>query len=378
MRLSIIIPAFNEEKAIESTIHNTLKEKNRILNQTEINEVEIIIVNDGSTDKTKELIEKFGSQIKLISHEKNKGYGVALKTGFKNSNGELLAFYDADGTYPINKMQELVSSLVFTNADIVIGSRLGKGTKMPAQRWIGNKFFVLLLNFFSSAKIKDTASGMRVFKKKLTENFDSLPDDLSFTPAMTTMAAHEKWKIVFVPIHYAERTGSSKLSSFEQGFSFLMSILRIVSMHNPLKLFGLIGVFFLLLGTILFYPLIGGVNFLDFGLRRTFLITSLILIGVSLVFFGFLLNFSVKLFHRKLNTAIVYGWAYNRFLLSRYNIIGVFLSVLGFAMISFSSNSSQLLIPLIGITVLFVGIQLITSSVLVKTIKELYEEKMRK
>jgi len=375
MKLSVVIPAFNEEKAIVSTIKQSLKEKEKIEKNTEIKEVEIIIINDASTDSTEKLVQKFVPQVKLISHKENKGYGAAIKTGIKNSESDLIAFYDADATYPINKLNELALSLLSNNSDMIIGSRLEKGTKMPFQRLIGNKMFVFLLNFFGSSQVKDTASGMRVLKRKISKQFDSLPDNLSFTPAMTALAVHEKWKIDFVPIHYSERKGESKLSSVKYGFNFLFSILEVIKLYNPLKLFGLIGLLFILSGAILFYPFFfSGMNFDSFGLRRIFLITSLILVGGSLIFFGFLSNFVVKLFYGKLNTAIVYGWAYNRFILTRYNLIGLFLFVLGFALISFTSNFSHLTIPLIGITCLFIGIQLIASSVLVKTIKELYEK----
>ncbi len=379
MKLTIIIPALNEEKAISSTIRQSLAEKQRIINRTTVKEVEIIIVDDGSTDKTKNLIQKFIPEVKLIEHEKNKGYGAAIKTGIKNSNSDLIAFYDADGTYPIKEMTNLVSFLLLKNSEMVIGSRLGKGTKMPAQRLIGNKMFVWLLNFFGSSQVKDTASGMRVLKRKLALQFDSLPNGLSFTPAMTTMAVHKKWKIDFTPIKYSERTGDSKLNSVKHGFNFLFSILEVVKLYNPLKLFGSIGILFILAGIILFYPfLLSGMTFDAFGLRRIFLITSLLLVGISLVFFGFLANFVSKLFYRKLNTAIVYKWAYDRYILSKYNLTGIFFFVLGFALVLFSSNSIHFTIPLLGLTSLFIGIQLIASSVLVKTIKELYDEKMKK
>jgi len=380
MKISIIIPAFNEEKAIESTIKQSLEEKQKIMQETPVKEVEIIVVNDASTDSTKELLKRFIPEIRIISHTKNKGYGAAIKTGINNSDSDLIAFYDADGTYPINKTKDLIQNMLSSNADIVIGARLGKGTKMPAQRLLGNKLFVLLLNYFGGSHVKDTASGMRIFKRKLAvESFESLPNNLSFTPAMTTLAVHKKWKTIFVPIKYAERTGNSKLNSITQGFSFLFSILEVVKLHNPLKLFGSIGTVFILLGTILFYPILfEGINFLDFGLRRTFLISSLILVGISLIFFGFLSNFVVKLFYKKLDTAIVYKWAYDRFFLTRYNIIGVFLFVLGFALILLNLNPNHLSVSLVGIACLFIGIQLIASSVLIKTIKELYEEKVNK
>jgi len=106
-----------------------IREKEKIEKNTEIKEVEIIIINDASTDSTEKLVQKFVQQVKLISHKENKGYGAAIKTGIKNSESDLIAFYDADATYPINKLNELALSLLSNNSDMIIGSRLEKEQK---------------------------------------------------------------------------------------------------------------------------------------------------------------------------------------------------------------------------------------------------------
>ncbi|MFH1544987.1 MAG: glycosyltransferase family 2 protein [archaeon] len=378
MQLSIVIPAYNEGMAIEQTLRHTLKEKEN-LRKAGINRTEIIVVNDGSTDSTEEKIKKFnGKNVRLISHETNKGYGATLKTGFNNSKGELIAFFDADGTYPINRLSDLCRKLIEENADMVIGSRLDKGTKMPRQRYFGNKFFAFFLSFLSSSKVIDIASGMRVFKKKLVNQFNSLPDDLTFTPAMSAEAVHEDWKLLYVPISYGRRIGESKLNSFQEGINYIFSILNVVKLYNPLKLFGLIGVLFVLAGLTLFSPFIlHSIPITEFGVRRIFFIITFFLIGVNLIFFGFMANFMVKLFYEKLHTAVAYKWAYDRFFLTRYNILGLIFFFIGLGIIFNSLIFSHWLIPVMGILLVLIGVQLVASSMIVRILKELYEKRIK-
>lgn len=378
MDLSIVIPAYNEGMAIEQTLRQTLKEREN-LRKAGINKTEIIVVNDGSTDSTEEKIKKFnGKSVRLISHETNKGYGAALKTGFNNARGELIAFYDADGTYPINKLSDLCSCLVEENADMVIGSRLGKGTKMPKQRYVGNKLFAFFLSFLSSSKVVDIASGMRVFRKKLVHQFNSLPDDLTFTPAMSAEAVHENWKLLYVPISYGRRIGESKLNSFQEGVNYIFSILNVVKLYNPLKLFGLIGAFFILGGLALFSPLIlHSIPITEFGIRRIFFIITFFLMGVNLVFFGFLANFMVKLFYEKLHTSVAYKWAYDRFFMTRYNILGLIFFFIGLGILFYSNIFSHWLVPVAGILLVLIAVQLIASSMIVRILKELYEKRIK-
>jgi len=379
MNLSIIIPAFNEEKAIGRTLKETFEEIKKIKQLLQLKETQVIVIDDGSTDSTAEKARKFsGKGVRLISHKKNLGYGAALKTGFAHSKGDIIAFYDADATYPIHKLHELIKVLEAKKADLVIGSRLGKGTRMQKQRLYGNKFFVLMLKLLGGSKVQDTASGMRVFKRKLIPKLNSLPDGLEFTPAMTTKAVHEGWHTFFHPIHYKGRIGSSKLNSFSHGLKFFVSILDIAKLYNPFRLFGGIGIAFIVLGLALFHPLIfNSVPFIEFGLRRIIFIITFLLIGVNLIFFGFLANFIVKLFYDQLHTAIAYKWAYDRFLLTRYIIIGLILFIAGLAVIFFTKPEFHWLVPVTGLLFISIGVQLIVSSMIVRILKELYEKKVK-
>jgi glycosyltransferase involved in cell wall biosynthesis len=138
MKLSIVIPAYNEEDAIGQTIRRTLEAEENITNHSPVSEIEVIVVSDGSTDRTVEIASEY-ENVKTIVFEKNRGYGAAIKEGFNQSSGDILGFLDADGTCDPNFFAELCSALQDEKADIAIGSRMGPDSKMPSVRRIGNK-----------------------------------------------------------------------------------------------------------------------------------------------------------------------------------------------------------------------------------------------
>ncbi len=237
MKLSIIVPAYNEEQSIGSTIERALKAKPDIIKNTGIEDVEVVVVNDGSRDNTKKIAAGY-KDVVLVSYERNKGYGAAIKQGFDKASGDILSFLDADGTCDPNLFTDLVNALIKNNADIVIGSRLGPGSKMPKTRRIGNIVFAKIINYFGDTRIEDCASGMRVLRRSALKKLYPLPDGLHFTPAMTCRATMGKGlKIVETPIEYAQREGKSKLSVIKDGLRFLKIILSMALRYKPFKVF---------------------------------------------------------------------------------------------------------------------------------------------
>lgn len=256
MRLSIIIPAYNEEKAISSMIERTLLARQDIIKNAGVENVEVIVVNDGSKDNTRQIVERH-KEVLLISYEKNKGYGAAIKQGFDNASGDLLSFLDADGTCDPRLFVGLINSLIKNNSDIAIGSRLGPGSSMPKIRRLGNIAYAKIINFFGNTRIIDCSSGMRVLRRAALPKLYPLPDGLHFTPAMTCRALMGKGlKIVEVPIEYAKRTGKSKLSVIRDGLRFLKTILGMALFYKPLKFFitfTIIGLIFIFTGILVFW-----------------------------------------------------------------------------------------------------------------------------
>lgn len=237
MKLTIVIPALNEEQGIASIIERTLTARDTIVRRSPVDEVEIIVVSDGSTDRTADIAQEYGD-VRVIIFKKNRGYGAAIKKGFEEGTGNLVGFLDADGTCDPDFFAELCRALFENNAAVAIGSRLGPDSRMPRIRRLGNRIYALILSALSNRVITDTASGMRVIRRDALEQLYPLPDGLHFTPAMSArVLMDEHLTIVERPMTYEERIGESKLHVGRDGIRFLRTILEMTLMWRPAKLF---------------------------------------------------------------------------------------------------------------------------------------------
>jgi glycosyltransferase involved in cell wall biosynthesis len=231
--LTIVIPALNEEEAIGETLRRTLAARSHIVSSSPIRSVEVVVVSDGSTDRTEEIASGF-PEVTVLSFERNRGYGAAIKCGFEYGRGDLVSFLDADGTCDPRCFADLCRALEEHDADLVLGSRMGPDSEMPLVRSIGNRIFAWMLGVLSRRVVRDTASGMRVIRREALAHLYPLPDGLHFTPAMSARALLEnKLALVEVPIPYAERVGRSKLSVLRDGMRFLRVIMRAAVAHRP-------------------------------------------------------------------------------------------------------------------------------------------------
>ena len=287
--LSVVIPALNEEHGIDAILQRVLGQRDELA-KAGIRELEVIVVDDGSKDKTADRIRTYGD-VRLIQHPTNRGYGAALKTGFNAATGDLLAFLDADGTYPPESFPNLCRALSEHDADLIIGSRMLSGeSEMPLVRRVGNTIFAGLLSVVGSRRISDSASGMRVFRRELLSTLYPLPDGLDFTPAMSTRAVYEGLNMVEVPIPYKERIGRSKLNPLKDGLRFLRSILWTALLYDPQRFFGTLGVVMLVvalllgLGPTLYY--LQNRSLLEDSIYRLFAVLILGVAGVNVLAFG--------------------------------------------------------------------------------------------
>jgi len=325
MKLSIIIPAYNEEKSIRSIIERTLKAREGIIHDTPVKSVEVIVVNDGSRDSTGRIAQGYGG-ITVVSYDKNKGYGAAIKEGFKKATGDLLSFLDADGTCEPAFFTDLINALVKNNADIAIGSRLGAGTRMPMIRRVGNRIYAAIINYFEDAGITDCASGMRVLRREALDKLYPLPDGLHFTPMMSCKALMSaESKIIEIPMEYKERVGKSKLSVIKDGRKFLRVILDTAMFYNPLKFFMTIGVFFMIIAAAYsIHPVV--YYMINHRIEETFIyrlitIAMLTTAGVNFMIFALVADNLVSLlnnrpsFYEKTNNRLVRNILYPRSLL---------------------------------------------------------------
>jgi dolichyl-phosphate beta-glucosyltransferase len=224
--LSIIIPAYNEEKRIVSTIkkiEDYFKTRNK--------PYEIIVVDDGSKDKTIEKVNSINStNVRLIKNPKNMGKGYAVKTGVMNSKKEWILFSDADLSTPIEMLDRFVQYM--DHYDIIIGSRVAKGAKIeikqPFYRRIPGKVFPLLVQLFIMRGIKDTQCGFKLFKKECAMFLFKKQkiNGFSFDAEILYLAKKYKFKIKEVPINWANDL-DSKVNPIKHSFKMFVELLKI-------------------------------------------------------------------------------------------------------------------------------------------------------
>ncbi len=299
--LSVVIPALNEEDGIADIIERVLAIKESLA-KVGVSDLELIVVDDGSQDRTPEIVASYPDVV-LVKHPVNRGYGAAIKTGFRRARGNLLAFLDADGTYPPEYFPHLCWPILEDGADLVIGSRMiGNESGMPMVRRIGNTMFATLVTIISNRQVTDSASGQRVLRSDILPKLYPLPDGLNFTPVMSTRALHEHVKVVEVPIPYSERVGRSKLSVARDGMRFLHSILMTALTYNPVRIFGLVGAGLISLGFLssLWRTLSRSkAKLAESQLVSWFVGLVLVSAGTNIFAIGTLFNYIVSLFHKR-------------------------------------------------------------------------------
>lgn len=225
-QVSVVIPAYNEESAIGGVVEQI----DSVLSGCGI-EHEIIVVDDGSTDRTAERVDE--SRATVISHETNRGYGAALKTGIRSAKHDWICIFDADGTYPAERLRDLMAQC--ENADMVVGARTRSDVHIPWLRRPAKWFLNRLANYMTATKIPDLNSGMRVIRRHLVLEFiDILPDRFSFTTTITLAALCDGYRVKFIPIEYHRRIGRSKIKSID-ALNFLVLILRATTYFRPLR-----------------------------------------------------------------------------------------------------------------------------------------------
>ena len=225
MKISIVIPCFNEEKTISKVI-------DKILNLSEIDK-EIIIINDGSTDNTKNILDdlkKKSQIIKTYDHDKNQGKGAALKTGFSKSSGDIILVQDADLEYDPNDYQKLLQPFYKTDAQIVYGSRFMGGDYVRLHyfwHFIANKLLTTMTNIFTNLNMTDMETGYKVFKRECLQNIKLQEKGFGVEPELTIKLAKNKYIFYEVPISYRGRSyKDGKKITIKDAFRALYCIIR--------------------------------------------------------------------------------------------------------------------------------------------------------
>lgn len=230
---SVVVPCYNEEDSVEATAEVLT----RALRGGPPHE--IIFVNDGSSDATQARLDRVAAahpDVRVVVHEWNRGYGAALKTGIRRARGELIAITDADGTYPNDRLLELVERC--RDISMVVGARVGKDVTYSKLRAFPKIFLRAWVSWICRRNVPDINSGMRVFRRTDAEGFFGiLPDGFSFTITITMAMLTTYRPVEFVPIGYAARVGQSKIKPIRDTARFMQIILRTGTYFAPIRAF---------------------------------------------------------------------------------------------------------------------------------------------
>ncbi len=269
-KISVVIPAKNEALAIGrvvSGIHNALSD------------AEIIVVDDGSSDKTAAIATEHGAQV--VSHNYSIGNGAAIKTGAKHAKGDILIFMDADGQHDPDDIPRLLKKLE-EGYDMAVGAR-DRRSQASIGRGVANGFYNRLASYMANQPIMDLTSGFRaVHAKKFQEFLYLLPNGFSYPTTITMAFFRAGYTVAYHPITAGKREGKSHLRPIRDGIRFLLIIFKIATLYSPLKIFVPMSAGFFSLGFGYYlYTLISQGRFTN--MSALLLITSILIFLIGLV-----------------------------------------------------------------------------------------------
>ena len=288
MKLVVLIPALNEEENIERVI---LKIPRKIRG---VDEVSVLVVNDGSTDKTEEMALNGGAD-KIVTHRKNIGVGAAFMTGIRNAvsmNADIVVTIDADSQFDPNQIPELIVPIQNNQSDIVIGSRFlsGNPKTIPGIKLVGNKIFSKMVSCVIGQKFTDTQTGFRAYSREAILNI-SIVNEFTYTQEVLIDLKFKGMRIIEIPVSviYDEKRKSRVVKNiFQYSYRALSIIIKTLTFHRPILTFGLFGSLLFSGGIIGKILTISGILGLSAGLTTGFIILGAVsfMLGIfaSMVF----------------------------------------------------------------------------------------------
>jgi glycosyltransferase involved in cell wall biosynthesis len=272
LKITVGIPAFNEEKNIASIIQKL----------NEFADI-VIVCNDGSTDNTGKIAEKMGAVV--ITHEQNLGYGRSIRSLFlkaRELDSDMLVTLDSDGQHRTSDILPVVDPIITNQADVVIGSRFLEDNQedMPKYRKIGIKMITSLANSSLEHSVSDSQSGFRAYGKNVLSEITPSENGMGVSNEILIKVSKKGFKIVEVPIVVSYEGDTSSQNPISHGASVTLSTLKFISIDHPLKFYGIPGLVFLVIGLIFTVMTIQG-----FTETRQILLGTAV-IGVGTIIFG--------------------------------------------------------------------------------------------
>lgn len=232
VQVSIVLPAYNEELSIV----NELASIREAMDKSGFS-YEIIVIDDGSTDKTGQTVERF-EDVVLIRHPFNRGSGAARKTGTLKAKGEIVVWSDIDQSYPNDRIPELVRMLYETGYDQIVGARIKESGTQKILRKSAKYLIQKLACFLSRSEISDLNSGLRAFRREIGMKYLYLvPDGFSCVSTMTLAFLCNGDTVGYMPIDYFPRIGKSKFHPIMDTYQYFLQVVRMVMYFSPLRIF---------------------------------------------------------------------------------------------------------------------------------------------
>jgi glycosyltransferase involved in cell wall biosynthesis len=233
-RASLVVPVYDERDRVEEEII-------ALLGLTNDHAIELIIVDDGSTDGTSEVLERMRDDVqakggKIIRHESNRGYGAALKSGIHAASTGTIVISDCDGSYPNHRIPELLDAYESGGLDMLVGARTGADVAVSLARRPAKYFLNKLASHLTRRRIPDLNSGLRVFRREIAEEYLTyLCDGFSFTSTITLIMICNGYNVAYTSIEYYKRGGKSKIRPIRDTINFLFLIVSTVFFFQPLR-----------------------------------------------------------------------------------------------------------------------------------------------
>lgn len=244
MKITIGIPAYNEEKQLPKILPKLMKITDSI-----------IVCDDGSTDRTSTIAKKFGA--KVVKHEKNCGYGAAIKSIFKMASdisSDILVTFDADGQHRIEDIDKVLQPIKDGESDIVIGSRfLNDNNEVPRYRKFGIKIITQVTNASMKENFTDSQSGFRAYKKQVLENIVLNEQGMGISTEILIKASEKNFRITEIPIKILYEGDTSTHNPVSHGTSVLISTIKFTSIQHPLKFYGIPSLILIGIGIVFTY-----------------------------------------------------------------------------------------------------------------------------
>lgn len=276
-RLSIIMPAYNEAEAVGMTLQ-------KLVDDPWLINAEIIVVNDGSKDKTGEIIQDF-PRVNIVTHPVNKGMGEALISGIKTAKRDYVIWFDADGQHRLEDLIAVAKKMMDNNLDYCIGTRDGS-SHQESSRKAGKLILKYVVQIVAGQKVPDFNSGLRGFRRDIIKKYvHFLTGGFGASTTTTLLMLERGYKGGSTPIIVQKRIGKSSVRQIRDGLRTLLLILRIFLIFKPLHFFGCIGTFLFSTGLLygLWSAVFEGQGFPVFG-------AVVLLFGAQIIFLGLIMD----------------------------------------------------------------------------------------